>query len=56
MLIDNNGTDFWWQLPLEKLFPEDLRGGLPIDQIEKGQVNNRFSIESFFLISSIRTF
>ncbi|RZC33056.1 isoleucine--tRNA ligase, mitochondrial, partial [Asbolus verrucosus] len=36
MLIDNHGTDFWWQLPLHQLIPEELREGVSIDQIQKG--------------------
>nr|XP_015840363.1 PREDICTED: isoleucine--tRNA ligase, mitochondrial isoform X2 [Tribolium castaneum] len=37
VLIDNHGTDFWWQIPTKHLIPEELRNGLQIDQIEKGQ-------------------
>ncbi|KAJ3663117.1 hypothetical protein Zmor_007426 [Zophobas morio] len=37
MLIDNHGTDFWWQLPVEQLVPDELRQGVSVDQIQKGQ-------------------
>ncbi|XP_044269730.1 isoleucine--tRNA ligase, mitochondrial isoform X2 [Tribolium madens] len=37
MLVDNHGTDFWWQIPTKDLIPEELRAGIKIDQIEKGQ-------------------
>jgi hypothetical protein len=38
MLVDNQGTDFWWQLSTEELIPEELRSGINIEQIDKGQV------------------
>jgi isoleucyl-tRNA synthetase len=37
MLVDNQGTDFWWQLSTEELIPEELRSGINIEQIDKGQ-------------------
>ena len=39
-LIDKNGSDFWWELPVEKLLGRKLISELNLDpsELEKGKV------------------
>lgn len=39
MIESNQGVDFWWQLPIEELLPQNILDELKlsIDEIEKGQ-------------------
>lgn len=40
-LLEKNGTDFWWTLPINELFPVHLLSehNLKLDDIEQGQVS-----------------
>lgn len=54
-LQKKHGTDYWWTLSLEELFPKDVlhKFNLSIDNIEKGQVsvsiNMNFNFSSSYM-------
>ena len=54
-LIDEHGTDFWWQLPMEKLLPNDFGQSIS-NSLIKGKVGYCINkSKSFSIIREKRT-
>lgn len=56
-IIDNDGADYWWNLPIEKLLPENIlmNDNIKLNDVKKSQVNfyckdyNKFTAWQIYL-------